>query len=72
MAGLLIKDFPPALHRKLKEQALRHHRSMTKEAIVLLEHSLAVIANREPPPPLKGGFALTDAFIEQARREGRE
>ncbi len=72
MAGLLIKDFPPALHRKLREQALRHHRSMTKEAVVLLEQSLSVTATREPPSPLKGGFGLTDAFIEQARREGRE
>jgi plasmid stability protein len=72
MPGLLIKDFPPALHRKLKAQAERHHRSMTKEAIVLLEQSLAIAASREPPLPLKGKFSLTDAFIEQARLEGRE
>ncbi len=72
MPGLLIKDFPPELHRKLKEQAVRHHRSMTKEVIVLLEQSLNVTAVREFPPPLKGSFALTDAFIDQARRDGRE
>lgn len=24
------------------------------------------------PPPFKGDFALTDEFIDQARREGRE
>ena len=72
MPGLLIKDFPPELHRKLKVQAMRHHRSMTKEAIVLLEQSLGASESREFPPPFKGNFALTDAFIDQARRNGRE
>lgn len=72
MSGLLIKDFPSTLHRKLREQAQRHHRSMTKEAIALLEQSLTGTANREVPQPLKGSFSLTDAFIEQARHEGRE
>ncbi len=45
---------------------------MTKEAIVLLEQSLAMNSTRDFPSPLKGAFGLSDDFIEQARREGRE
>lgn len=37
MAALVIKNLPDAIHRRLKEQAERHHRSMTKEAIAQLE-----------------------------------
>ena len=36
MAGLLIKDFPPDLHRKLKAEAAHYHRSMTRQALTLL------------------------------------
>ena len=73
MPGLVIKDLPAKLHRKLKAQAARHHRSMTKEVLALLERAL----NEETqpnviPPPFKGRFALTDKYIAEARREGRE
>jgi len=74
MPGLLIKDLPANLHRKLKAQAIRHHRSMTKEVLAVLERALSE-EDRTPevvPPPFKGRFALTDEFIDQARREGRE
>lgn len=40
MPALLIKDLPPELHRKLREQAAQHHRSMTKEVLALLERAL--------------------------------
>ena len=73
MPGLVIKDLPAELHRKLKQQAARHHRSMTKEVLVVLERALSEGApSQEAPPPFKGRFALTDKFIAQARREGRE
>jgi plasmid stability protein len=73
MPGLVIKDLPAKLHRKLKQQAARHHRSMTKEVLVVLERALSEEAPpQEAPPPFKGRFALTDAFIDRARREGRE
>ena len=39
MPGLLIKNLPEPLHRKLKERAARNRRSMTKEALYLLEMS---------------------------------
>lgn len=73
MPGLVIKQLPEELHRKLKEQAARHHRSMTKEAITLLEKGLALDEEvREPPTPYKGKFPLTDGFVDKAKREGRE
>ena len=73
MPGLVIKDLPAKLHRKLKERAARHRRSMTKEVLVVLERALSEeVSLQEVPPPFKGRFALTDEFIEQARRAGRE
>jgi len=73
MPGLVIKDLPAKLHRKLKEQAIRHHRSMTKEVLAVLERALSEADRpQEVPPPFKGCFALTDEFIDQARRAGRE
>lgn len=56
MAGLLIKDFPPELHRRLREEAVRHHRSMTRQALALLEQALTAPARDAAdllPDPLK-------------------
>jgi plasmid stability protein len=73
MPGLVIKDLPPELHRKLKERAAKHHRSMTKEVLAVLERALTQEGEtKEAPPPFKGRFALTDELIGQAKREGRE
>lgn len=73
MPGLVIKNLPPELHRKLKERAARHHRSMSKEVLHMLERSLDEGDRREnPPPPLSGRRPLTDEFLDKARREGRE
>jgi plasmid stability protein len=73
MPGLVIKDLPAKLHRKLKERAARHHRSMTKEVLVVLERALSEDAPpREVPAPFKGRIALTDKLIARARREGRK
>ena len=41
MATLNVKNFPDALHRKLKEQAKREGRSVASEVTVLLAESLA-------------------------------
>lgn len=73
MPGFVIKDLPEPLHRKLKEQATRHHRSMVKEVLAVLEQALgAEAAQAKAPPPFRGRFALTDRFLDKARREGRE
>jgi len=73
MPGLVIKDLPPKLHRKLKKRAAQHHRSMTKEVLFVLEQALSEEPEAQKPPPLfKGRFPLTDKLLVRARREGRE
>jgi plasmid stability protein len=42
MPTLYIRDVPEELYERLREVAHRHHRSVTKEAIVILEESLGV------------------------------
>lgn len=72
MPGLLIKKVPPKLQRRLKEMAARHHRSMTREALALLEEALEQVgAEREFPPVFKGRFRLTPKFLDEAKRQGR-
>ena len=76
MAGLLIKDLPTALHRRLKERAARNRRSLTREALVILEEGLRDSAG---PPPLaevdrlriRGARPLSQELIDQARSEAR-
>ena len=73
MPALVIKNLPPELHQKLKERARRHHRSMTREAVAILEQALeGGTAVKEVPPPYKGRITLTQDMLERARREGRE
>jgi plasmid stability protein len=75
MPGLLIRDLPDDLHQKLKERAARNRRSLTKETVVILETALrdtSAVQNNEPPAPHKGHFQLTDEWIDQAKREGRQ
>lgn len=73
MPRFVIKELPETLHRKLKEQAARHHRSMTKEVLAVLGQALGAQAPQsETPAPFRGRFPLTDKFLDKARREGRE
>lgn len=72
MPGLLIKDLPDEIHYKLKSRAERNRRSMTKEALVLLEQALNLGEMPETPPtPVQGAFLLTDAWLDEAKAEGR-
>ena len=71
MPALVIKDLPAELHRRLKDDAERHHRSMTQQAIAILEQGLHRV---RPIPRIKayrGAFPLTNEFIDAAKREGR-
>jgi plasmid stability protein len=73
MPALLIKDLPPELHERLKDSATRHRRSLTKEALVLLETALATPDRPvEPPRPFKARLPLTQELLDQAKGEGRE
>ncbi len=73
MTTLLIEDVPDALHRKLKERANIHQRSVGKEILILLERALA---ESEPereslPLPFQGTFPINDAWIANAKNQGR-
>ncbi len=74
MAGLLIKDLPTALHRALKARAATNRRSLSAEAITILE---AALNDRVESPTLeeidhlrtRGLRPLRQAIIDIARRE---
>lgn len=63
MSTLVIKNLPDDLHARLREQAERNRRSITKEAVTLIERSLAPARKAPelgPPIKLKGGPLTTD------------
>ena len=76
MPTLVVKNLPEPLHRLLKTQAQQHHRSITKEAICLLERGLMSAPRRAPiklsPPVVLKGGPVTTAWIEAAIAEGRD
>ncbi len=56
MATITLKSLPDDLHRRLKESAVRHHRSLNSEIIAALEDAV----RSEPLDPR--------AFLEHVRR----
>lgn len=75
MPGLLIKDFPPELHRRLKQDAARHHRSMTRQALALLEQALATPAKDAAellPDPLKPAKPIAPGDVVAVIRKSRD
>lgn len=75
MATLVIKNLPDDLHARLKAQAERHRRSLTKEAITLIEQGLAPSRQRfKLPSPLRlaDGYRPTIEDIEAAIADGRD
>lgn len=73
MSGLLIRQLPNELHRKLRMRAKQNRRSVAAEVIVLLEVALAWAEPKKVilPQPFKGQILLTDAWIEWAKAERR-
>jgi antitoxin FitA-like protein len=72
MPGLLIKQLPPELHRRLKDDAGLHHRSMTRHALALLESALTGSHPlRDLPPPFRGRLPITKRLVDRAKRAGR-
>jgi plasmid stability protein len=76
VAALLIKDLPKELHRKLKTRAAANRRSLSSEAITILETALH---DRSGPPTLeeidrlrvRGRRPLRQTIIDRARRRDR-
>ena len=72
MPSLVIKNLPEEIHVKLKAQAVRHHRSMTGEAIAILSDAVGHMTTREMPAPYKGRLPITEELINAAKHEGRK
>lgn len=66
MASLLLKNVPEHIRTALKEAAARSRRSMTQQALVILEQAL------RPLPPIKPRRPFTHEWLLRAMREGRE
>jgi hypothetical protein len=72
VAALVLKNVPEYLHRRLKEQAERHRRSMTQEATIALERGLGVVPPVKLPKPIPTLRPVTARMIRAAIREGRQ
>ena len=71
MTSLLLKNIPESLHKKLKEEAKRHRRSMIQETITILEENLN-LASYDFPKPVKGHKLIDQKILTKAIKEGRE
>jgi plasmid stability protein len=81
MPTITLKNVPDELHRRLKERAERHHRSLNREAIRCLEEAVAderieeqallarIRANRARM--VERGVWLTEESLLEATEEGR-
>lgn len=79
MPTLNIKNVPPDLYDRLKDNAQRHRRSINSEAIVCLEGALK--STRVDPDALLERIdrlrdqldlaPLTDDLLDRSRNEGR-
>ena len=75
MPGLSIKDFPAEKRRRLKQVAARHHRSMTRQAVALLEQALAARTRDAAdllPDPLKPVKPVAHGDVVAVIRKSRD
>ena len=71
MASVLIKNMPDDLHRELKLRAERHHRSLNKELIAMIEEMVCRPERAELPNPVHLRKPLNQEMLDEARDEGR-
>ena len=72
MAALVIKDLPNDLHKRLKAEAERHRRSMTQQAVVILEQALRNFPPIRLPEPIKPIRPISGADVVRAIRKARD
>ena len=72
MPSLILRDIPEKVHERLRERATRHRRSMTKEAVDILERDLLAEEPVRLPPLVRGGSRIPVAEIDRAVDEGHE
>jgi hypothetical protein len=71
MPTFLIRNIPREVYEWLKREAERNRRSMTQQAIVVLEERMRHFHPVKFPPPVHTRKVLTAEFIDRAKREGR-
>jgi hypothetical protein len=71
MSTLVLKGVSETLRKELKERALEHRRSVTQEAIVMLEQAVKRAVVIPPAKPFKLKTPLTTKEILAAIKEGR-
>jgi len=79
MKTLTIKNIPDAIYRRLKRQAVQHHRSLNREVIACLERSTGsvpfdpstVLAQARELRKQYSGPALTEKRLLQLKTAGR-
>ena len=72
MSAVVIRELPPDLHQRLKLLAQRHHRSMNREIITILEKEVGDSRPSALPPPVKGIIPVSPQWIVRIIREARE
>ena len=72
MAALMIKSIPEEIHRKLKEEARIHHRSMNRHVIAILEEKLGGALNPALPAPVKLKKPIKGDWVTRAIRGIRD
>ena len=75
MPDLLVRNVPPALHAQLKAAAALHRRSVTQEAIAIIDEKLRGASVAVPvrlPEPIKPRRPITMEetlrYIEEGQR----
>lgn len=76
MSGLLIRNLPESIHERLKARAFANRRSVTMEAVSILEQVLNERAGAWSLEEIdqirvRGKKALTQALLDEARQDGR-
>jgi len=68
MATVLIKNLPDALHQQLKRRAEKHHRSLNKEVIALIEAALTGPQEEDVSEPVETRHLRTAHLLDEVRR----
>jgi plasmid stability protein len=71
MAALVLKNVPEQIHKLLKQEAQRHRRSMTQQALAILEQALVPVEPIRLPKAIRPRKAISAEMVVRAIREGR-
>jgi len=75
MPSILLKNIPPELHKRLKVEAKKARRSMSQEALYLLESVFSdpkPLSIRELPAPYKLSKPVSEDQLNRWKRDGME